>query len=287
MGHAADEITPFLKARRASLDATALGLPDGIARRRVRGLRREEVAQLAGISVDYYTRIEQGRAPAISDAVIDAIARALRLNRDERAFLRNITLPRRRADGEICHAGAEPRPPVRPQIRELLDAMGESVPAVVYGPGMDMLAWNRLGGRLAFDVESLPEEERNTARLVFLHPEARAVYPDWEDVAEGVVATLRSEIGQRVGQARVQRVVCDLKDGSEVFRRMWEAQTVRELNLGVKRIRNAEVGELVVTFESFPLPTDPGQRLCTYTAPSGSAAETKLRAFAEKILDRV
>src|SRR6266496_4504890 len=157
MGHIEDEITPFLKARRAALDPAALGLPNGVTRRRVNGLRREEVAQIAGISVDYYTRIEQGRAPAISDAVLDAIARALRLTDHEHTYLRNITAPGRRDAAGAC-APAE-RPEVRPQIQELLDAM-TTVPAVVYGPGTDILAWNRLAPLVfAMDFATMAEEE--------------------------------------------------------------------------------------------------------------------------------
>ncbi|GAA1284284.1 transcriptional regulator [Planotetraspora silvatica] len=282
MGHAEDEITPFLKARRAALDAATLGLPDGIARRRVRGLRREEVAQLAGISVDYYTRIEQGRAPAISDAVLDAVARALHLTSAEHTYLRNITAPGRRAGRGTCE-GSGPRPEVRPQIRELLDAMGDVVPAFVYGPGMDLLAWNRLAGRVAFDFDALAEAELNTARLVFLRPEARALYPEWENVAQGIVAILRSEAAQHVGRARVREVICDLREASEEFRRFWDEQTVLDPDIGTKHIRHPEVGDLMVTFESFPLPTDPGQRLCTYTASKGSATEERLRMLADRV----
>ncbi|WP_203887926.1 helix-turn-helix domain-containing protein [Planotetraspora kaengkrachanensis] len=281
MGHAADEITPFLKARRAALAAADLGLPEGIARRRVRGLRREEVAQVAGISVDYYTRIEQGRAHAISDSVLDAVARALRLTPAEHTYLRNITAPRRRAANGECIAG--PRPEVRPQIRELLDAMDDTVPAFVSGPGMDILAWNRLAARLTFDLDALDEAELNTAHLVFLHPDARALYPEWRNMAELTVATLRSDAGQHTGQARVQRIICDLRDSSEEFRRLWADQTVLDPNLGTKAVRNPEVGDLLLTFESFPLPTDPGQRLCTYTAPKRSVTEQRLRTLAGRV----
>ncbi|WP_204072064.1 helix-turn-helix transcriptional regulator [Planotetraspora phitsanulokensis] len=282
MGHAADEITPFLKARRAALAAADMGLPDGITRRRVRGLRREEVAQLAGISVDYYTRIEQGRAPAVSDSVLDAVARALRLSPAEHTYLRNITAPRR-ADAGVCDAGTGPRPEVRPQIRELMDAMDDAVPAIVHGPGMDILAWNRLAGRLSFDLDALAEAERNTARLIFLHPEARTLYPEWRNTAAVIVATLRSDAGQHTGQVRVQRIICDLREASEEFRRLWDEQTVLDPNVGTKTIRNPEVGDLLLTFESFPLSTDPGQRLCTYTAPRGSVTEERLRTLAGRV----
>ncbi|MET8140776.1 helix-turn-helix transcriptional regulator [Sphaerisporangium sp. NPDC005288] len=281
MGHAEDEITPFLKARRAALDAASLGLPDGLARRRVRGLRREEVARLAGVSVDYYTRIEQGRAHAVSDAVIDAIARALRLTPDEHAFLRNISHGRRGAHTEVCDAGAGPRPRVRPQLLELLEAMGDTVPAVVYGPGTDLLAWNTIIGRIWFDLDALPEAELNGARLMFLHPDAKALHPDWEAEAEETVASLRAQIGRREAEARVQRVVCELREQSEEFRHYWDVQAVRERTQGIKRILHPQVGELVLTYEAFSLPTDPGQRLCTYTAPKGSPTAAKLRTLAE------
>ncbi|WP_248964756.1 helix-turn-helix domain-containing protein [Sphaerisporangium perillae] len=285
MGHAEDEIGPFLKARRAALDAATLGLPDGFARRRVRGLRREEVAQLAGVSVDYYTRIEQGRAHAVSDAVVDAVARALRLTLDEHTYLRNITQARRRAsaDAGVCDAGRGPRPRVRPQIQELLDAMDDTVPAIVYGPGTDILAWNRIAGRISFDFDALPEADLNGARLIFLNPDAKALLPEWEQDAEETVASLRAEIGRRHDQSRVQRVVCDLREASEEFRHYWEAQAVWERSRGTKRMLHPEVGELVLTYEAFALPTDPGQRLCTYTAPKGSATEKGLRALAERV----
>jgi transcriptional regulator with XRE-family HTH domain len=280
MGQVEDEITPFLKARRAALDPAALGLPAGVAHRRVSGLRREEVAQLAGISVDYYTRIEQGRAHAISDAILDAIARALRLTPDQHTFLRNITAPGRRGAGGAC-AAAE-RPVVREQIHELLDAMADTVPAMVNGPGTDILAWNRLADRL-YSLAARPERERNGAWMVFMDPSAREIYPDWQFVAEETVSALRADVGRFPDHGRPYQVMCELRDASEEFRRMWEAQDVRDRDHGFKRIMHPEVGELVVTFEAFTLPTDPHQRLCTYTAPKGSETERKLRELATNI----
>ncbi|MFC0602758.1 helix-turn-helix domain-containing protein [Streptomyces palmae] len=273
MDHSEPEIAPFLKARRAALAPAAVGLPDGLVRRRVRGLRREEVAQLAGISVDYYTRIEQGRANAISDSVLDAIARALRLKPAEHTYLRNVAQPRRRRE-----APAPPRQRVRPQIRQLLDALDETVPAFVYGPGMDILAWNRLGGAITFDLAALPERERNTARLVFLHPRAKAFYPDWEEDAAGIVATLRAEAGRH--PQLLCRLLNELLERSTDFRRHWEAQAVTERVSGTKRIRNPRVGELRITYEALYLPADDGQLLCTYTAERGSPSEAALRELA-------
>ncbi|MBH5335579.1 helix-turn-helix domain-containing protein [Streptomyces pactum] len=273
MGHTPPDISPFLKARRAALDPAAVGLPQGLVRRRVRGLRREEVAQLAGISVDYYTRIEQGRAHGISDSVLDAVARALRLSPAEHTYLRNIAGPSRHGT----------RPParehrVRPQLRQLLDALDESVPAFVYGPGLDILAWNRVAGRISFDLPSVPGPERNAARLVFLHPDAKALHPDWEQLAAETVATMRAEAGRR--PELLCRIVCELLDNSADFRRHWEAQAVTERTHGTKRIRNPLVGEVEVTYQVLLLPSDDGQVLCTYTGARGSRTERALRELA-------
>ncbi|GAB7031735.1 helix-turn-helix transcriptional regulator [Streptomyces sp. NPDC021749] len=281
MLHAEIEISSFLKARRAALDPADLGLPSGIGRRRVRGLRREEVAQLAGISVDYYTRIEQGRAPAISDSVLDAVARALRLSDGEVTYLRNIAVPRRRSEG-ACVPGAVTRRTVRPEIRQLLDAMATTVPAMVVGRGLDILAWNALGGRIAFDLDALAPDRRNTALLVFLDPAARALHPDWEDKAVEVVGNLRADSGRHPDDPRICEVVGELLERSADFRRIWETQSVRECLRGTKRLRHPDVGELEITFESFRLTTDPDQALVTYTAPRGSETERRLRELADR-----
>ncbi|MEW2439267.1 helix-turn-helix transcriptional regulator [Streptomyces caniferus] len=282
MLHAEIEISSFLKARRGALDPAELGLPGGVGRRRVRGLRREEVAQLAGISVDYYTRIEQGRAPAISDSVLDAIARALRLSGGEVTYLRNIAVPRRRPadcvapgpDGGPCTV---PRQTVRPEIQRLLDAMETTVPAMVLGRGLDILAWNALGGRIAFDLPALAPDRRNTALLVFLDPAARALHPDWEAKAVEVVGNLRAESGRHPEDPRICEVVNELLADSRDFRRIWETQSVHECLRGTKSLLHPHVGELVLTFESFRLSTDPDQALVTYTAERGSRTEERLR----------
>ncbi|MFJ3949992.1 helix-turn-helix transcriptional regulator [Streptomyces libani] len=275
MLYAEIEISSFLKARRAALDPADLGLPGGVNRRRVRGLRREEVAQLAGISVDYYTRIEQGRAPAISDSVLDAIARALRLSGGEVTYLRNIAVPRR--PGADRTAGPMPGRTVPPEIQQVLDAMAATVPALVIGRGLDILAWNPLGARIAFDLEALAPDRRNTALLVFLDPAARALHPDWEAKAVEVVGNLRADSGRHPDDPRICEVVNELLDHSPDFRRIWETQSVHECLRGTKRIMHPRVGALDVTFESFRLSTDPDQALVTYTAPRGSETERRIR----------
>jgi hypothetical protein len=163
-----------------------------------------------------------------------------------------------------------------------------SVPAMVYGPGTDILAWNRLATMVfAMDLDTLPEQDLNGARMIFLHPRARERYPDWEHVAEETVSALRADAGRFPEHGRAYRVMCELRDVSADFRRMWAAQDVRDRDHGVKRIVHPEVGELVLTFEAFDLPTDPGQRLCTYTAPGGSETERKLRELATRITANV
>ncbi|WP_326808259.1 MULTISPECIES: helix-turn-helix transcriptional regulator [unclassified Streptomyces] len=264
----------FLKSRRAAIDPADAGLPPVHNRRRVPGLRREEVAQLAGISVDYYTRIEQGRAHSISDPVLDALARALRLSTDEHAYLRDL------ADPRFGHADAEPV--VRPEIQRLLDAMDPSVPAHVVGPGLDYLAWNALGGRVAFDLEALPPDRRNAPLLVFLHPDSRDLHPDWDGVAAETVAALRADTGRYPCHPRVKGVLSELLDRSAEFRSLWEDQRVRARLSGSKRIRHPEVGELEVTYETLQLTVDVDQVLCTYTVEPGSPSETALRRLADR-----
>jgi hypothetical protein len=212
--------------------------------------------------------------------VLDAVARALRLTPHEHTYLRNITQPGYRAAAGAC-ASAD-RPAIRSQLRDLLDAMADTVPAMIIGPGMDVIAWNRLANRLAFDFEALPEAECNAARLVFLHPDARALHPDWEEVAEATVSGLRSDVGRFPDHGRPHQVMCELRDASPEFRRLWAAQDVQDRDHGVKRIMNPEVGELVLTFEALTLPTEPHQWLCTYTAPRGSDTEQKLRRLATR-----
>ncbi|MFI1156225.1 helix-turn-helix domain-containing protein [Streptomyces sioyaensis] len=284
MLYAEIEIGSFLKARRAALDPAELGLPGGVNRRRVRGLRREEVAQLAGISVDYYTRIEQGRAHAISDSVLDAIARALRLSGGEVTYLRNVAVPRRPGPDD-CRPASGPAQTVRPEIQQLLDAMDTTVPAMVIGRGLDILAWNTLGGRFAFDLEALAPDRRNTALLVFLDPVARALHPDWEAKAVEVVGNLRADSGRHPDDPRICAVVNELLDHSPDFRRLWETQAVYECLRGTKRLLHPHVGELVITFESFRLSTDPDQALVTYTAPRGSETERRLRELGARVAE--
>ncbi|MFD3311044.1 helix-turn-helix transcriptional regulator [Streptomyces sp. NPDC058694] len=273
------DISAFLKARRAALDPAELGLPAGVNRRRVPGLRREEAAQLAGISVDYYTRIEQGRTPNISDSVLDSVARALRLTDSEYAYLRDLTLPGRRTPTTGTTTASQQ---VRQGVRLLMDAM-EDVPAYVCSAAMDVLAWNTLGGRISYDFAAMEPRERNLARLYFLHEErSRSLYPEWEAGGEYMAATLRADVGRHPGDPALGALITDLLAQSALFRRCWDQQHVRGLCYGVKHITHPDMGELWLHYESLPLPSDPGQTLVTYTAEPGSATDRALRLLATR-----
>lgn len=265
----------FLRARRAAADPVALGLPPTLNRRRVSGLRREEVAQLAGISVDYYMRLEQGRARGASPSVLAALARAFRLDADEARYLHNLAAPTSpRASGGSPNAGQQ----VRPMLLRLLDTMNG--PAVVYGRYAQILAWNRLGGVLYMDADA-PGAELNGARGLFLDPGKREVFPEFERVAEDMVANLRAEAGRHPHDPVLAALVDDLSRRSELFNRLWSAQTVREKAHGSKIVRNPVVGLLTLHYETFRLPDDPDQTVVAYAAAeAGSSTDQGLALLA-------
>lgn len=268
----------FLRAHRAALDPAELGLPAGVTRRRVDGLRREELAQLAGISVDYYTRLEQDRGRNVSDSVLDALARALRLTADEHAYLHNLAAPARRRQSPPR------RRKVRPELLTLLHSMHD-VPAYVFGRALDVLAWNRLGGKLAHDMDAVPPGERNMARLFFLDENTRVLYPDWKRLVAEVAANLRAEAGRYPDDPDIVALVGELSMKSDAFRRLWVRQSVKEKTHGEKRIVNPIVGELTLHYETLRLPDDSDQLLATYTAEPGSASENALRMLASWLAD--
>ncbi|MDQ0379237.1 helix-turn-helix transcriptional regulator [Amycolatopsis thermophila] len=267
------ELGAFLKARRAALDPQDLGLPQGVTRRRVAGLRREELAQLAGISVDYLTRLEQGRARNVSDEVLDSLARALRFTPDERRYLHNLATPRRKRPVR------SPAQQVRPALQQLLDAM--AVPAFILGRYLDVLTWNPMGGAIAFDFGSVPPEERNMPKLIFLNEdEARVLHPEFDQVCQDLVANLRAEAGRCPDDPRLAQLIGELSLGSDLFRRLWAGHRVREKAHGHKLIRNPLVGDLHLRYETLRLPDEPDQALVTYTAEPGSESERALELLA-------
>ena len=264
------ELGQFLRSRRARLSPEETGLPAYGGRRRVPGLRREELAQLAGVSVDYYVRLEQGRTDHVSQAVLDAVARALRLGRDERDHLGNLARPRPPA--------REPRAAQRvlPGLQRLLDAMTE-VPAYVIGLGTEVLAWNRPAAALITDFGALPAGRRQKARLVFLDEAARELYTDWEGKAADVVAYLRLDAGRRPNDPELSALIGELSVGSRDFARLWGGQEVRDKTRGAYGFRHPAVGPLELAYETLRLPDDPDQALVAYTVEPGSASEAALR----------
>ncbi|MDA0564613.1 helix-turn-helix transcriptional regulator [Streptomonospora sp. S1-112] len=282
MVHRDDELGRFLKARRAALTPEQVGLPAGVNRRRVAGLRREEVALLAGVSVDYYTRIEQGRSRTVSPEVLHALAGALRLSGDERAYLDNLAAHhgRLRADPG-CAPPEAPRAAVRPEVHALLNAMG-AVPAYVLGPGLDLLAWNRMGALLWPGIDDLPEADLNVAHLVFREPGGAAPHTDTAALRRDITARLRAETGRAPDDPRLCAVVQRLRRSSAEFRELWESHLVEEHPHGTHTLRHPEAGVLTLYFEKLPLPADPGQVLLTYAAAPGSADEEALRALAAR-----
>ncbi|WP_037677125.1 helix-turn-helix transcriptional regulator [Streptomyces griseus] len=261
------ELGNFLRSRRARIQPEEVGLPS-YGRRRVPGLRREEVAQLAGVSVDYYIRLEQGRGTSVSDAVLDAVARVLRLDETEHDYLRTVARPGRRTD---------PRPPagrVRPGVQLLLDSM-DRTPAFVLGRRMDVLAWNALADAVG-GFSRLAPGECNVARQVFLDPAARELYPDWAAIAAQTVAHLRLSSGPHPDDRELCALVGELSVKNEDFRRLWADHEVKACMYGVKRVQHPVAGLLTLPYETLSVPTDPEQTIVVYTPEPGSETAERL-----------
>ncbi|MFC0597352.1 helix-turn-helix transcriptional regulator [Streptomyces palmae] len=268
------ELGDFLRSRRARIQPAQVGLPDH-GRRRVPGLRREEVAQLAGVSVDYYIRLEQGRGRSVSDAVLDAIGRVLRLDDTEREYLRAVARP---AAAHRASVAGQPPAKVRPGLRLLLDTM-DRAPAFILGRRMDVRAWNAPADAL-LGFSRMPSERRNMPRQVFLEPRTRELYPDWPAVAAETVAHLRLYAGSHPKDGKLATLVGELSLASEDFRRLWADHQVKEKAHGVKRMAHPVVGELTLPYETLTLPGEPDQALVVYTPEPGSRTEERLRLLA-------
>ncbi|MEU6229230.1 helix-turn-helix transcriptional regulator [Streptomyces sp. NPDC047042] len=268
------ELSEFLRTRRARLKPEDVGLRSFGRYRRVPGLRREELAQLAGVSVAYYTRLEQGNGRHVSAEVLDAIARALRLSDAEHAHLTHLAKPKQQKKKP---AGRTQQ--VRGPLRTLLDAM-DGVPAMLVGRRSDILAWNRMAAAVFGDWAELPTQEQNWARLVFLRPEYRDLFVDWEHKANDVVSQLRMDAGSHPDDPRLSALVGELSVKSEEFRRLWATHDVTEKCRGVQRLHHPLVGELDLRIESFHLADTHEQMLLTYHAEPGSPSAEALRLLA-------
>ena len=268
------ELSEFLRTRRARLKPEDVGLPDFGRHRRVPGLRREELAQLAGVSVAYYTRLEQGNGRNVSAEVLDSIARALRLTDAEQAHLTHLAKPKQHKKKPAARTQQ-----VRGALRQLLDSI-DGVPAYVSGRRSDILAWNRMAAAVFGDWSELPAQERNWARLVFLRPEYRDLFVEWEQKATDIVSYLRMDAGCHPDDPRLSALVGELSVKSEEFRRLWATHDVKEKSYGVKNLRHPLVGDLTLSYESFRLTDDSEQSLITYHAELGSPSADALRLLA-------
>ncbi|MER6686066.1 helix-turn-helix domain-containing protein [Streptomyces olivaceoviridis] len=263
----------FLRARRAQLTPQECGLPETDSARRVAGLRREEVAQLAAISVDYYTRLEQGRVRA-SAPVLVTLVRALRLDDDQKRYLyglagRSEDRPRRR----------RPAQPVRPPMRRLLDQLTHT-PALVLGKRLDILAWNSAATALYTDFAALPPARRNYIRLLFTDPAVRTLHRDWDHDARDAVAALRMEAAADPDDPELARLVGELSLRDTDFCTWWAEHRVSTAGYGTKRYRHPLVGELTLDCDTWASPDGSGQRLMALTAEPGSPSHDALRILA-------
>lgn len=267
------ELGDFLKARRSELTPAEVGLPEhGLGRRRVKGLRREEVAQLVAISPDYYMRIEQGRL-APSAPVLSAITRALRLDADQTSYV----------EGLAGQAGSRPQPRRRsrqqkahPNLERLMQQL-PGTPALVFGPRLDILAWNDLAAALIGDFASMSPRERNYVRMVFTDPAMRELYRDWEDVARTCVEVLRREAGTNPSDPALTALVGELSITDQRFRDWWAAHRVTHQSFGTKVLRHPKVGELTLDWDTFHYAAAPDQQLVLWSAEPGSTSDVRLQ----------
>ena len=272
------DVREFLGSRRARVTPEAAGLPVYGGNRRVPGLRREEVALLAGVSVDYYNRLERGNLHGVSEGVLDAIASALQLDEAEREHLHDLA----RAANASPSARA-PRTPrrsgdgLRPSIQRLLDAVTEA-PVVIRNQYFDYVAANRLGRALYAPVFAEPRP--NSARFTFLDPAAQEFYREWERSARELVATMRGAAGRDPYDRRLSDLIGELSTRSDVFRTWWGAHDVRYHRSGVKLIHHPVVGDLDLVYEALELPAAPGLTFNTYTAEPATPSADALRMLA-------
>ncbi|GAA4707905.1 helix-turn-helix transcriptional regulator [Pseudonocardia yuanmonensis] len=270
------EVREFLMSRRAKVTPADAGLP-AVRNRRVPGLRRSEVAVLAGVSVEYYSKLERGAIGGASSSVLDAVSRALQLDDTERAHLLDLA---RAADGIATAARPRRRAsraaPARQALQWTLDAITDGV-AFVRNAQHDLLAANALGRAFFSPLYGESERVPNMARFQFLDPVAKDFYPDWELFAEMCVAIMRVDAGRDPHDRGLQDLVGELSTRSETFRRLWGAHDVRTHGAGTKRFHHPQVGELVLAYEELAVTAEPGTVLMVYTAEPGSPSAERLR----------
>jgi transcriptional regulator with XRE-family HTH domain len=271
-----NEVREFLVSRRAKITPDQAGLPAYGGNRRVPGLRREEVALLAGVSIDYYTRLERGNLGGVSESVLDALAHALQLDEAERSHLFDL------AHAASAATRGRRRPAqqrVRPTVQRILDAITDA-PAYVRNGRRDILAANRLGYALYSEMYADPARPVNVVRFVLLNPRARIFFLDWNSAANDIVAILRTEAGRNPYDQGLSDLVGELSMRSDEFRTRWAAHNVRFHRTGLKDLHHPVVRDLRLSFEAMDLPADPGLSLVVYSAESGSPSAGALNLLA-------
>jgi len=271
-----NEIREFLATRRARITPQQAGLAT-YGRRRVPGLRREEVAMLAGVSTDYYARLERGNLSGVSDSVLEALARALRLDEAERAHLHDLA----RAANTTSHARRRPAPKqqIRPIVQRILDGM-TALPAIVLNGRLDLLAANRLAVALYSPAYDDPSRPVNLARVCFLNPTATTLYPHWDDAANSTVAMLRIEAGRNPYDRDLSDLIGELSTRSETFRNRWAAHNVVLHRAGAKQFHLPVVGDLNLAYEVMELSADTGLTLTAYSPEPDSPSADGLALLA-------
>jgi transcriptional regulator with XRE-family HTH domain len=273
-----NDIREFLGSRRARITPQQAGLPAYGGNRRVKGLRREEVALLAGISAEYYVRIERGNVRGVSEDVLDGIARALQLDEGDRMHLFDLVRSSNTSPGRR-HKRRPVQDHVRPVVQRILDSL-VGVPGFVQNARLEFLAANQLGEAFYMLQYSNPTRPVSGARFVFLDPRAEEFFLDWDTIANDVVGMLRAEAGRDPYDKRLSDLVGELSTRSEDFRRRWAAHHVKLHRTGVNRFHHPVVGELVLDFEMVDLPGDPGQQMLLYSAEPGSSSRERLDLLA-------
>src|SRR6478735_4978095 len=276
------EVRQFLSSRRGRITPEQAGIEPYGGRRRVPGLRREEVARLAGVSVDYYTRLERGNLSGVSDSVLDAIAGALELDRAEHDHLSDLaraanTSGRKRA----ASAGGSASTAVRPELQYLLDTI-TGAPAFIGNNRMDIVAANTLGYALYSDMYRAPSRPANHSRFIFLDPRAHNFYTDWDRAANTNVAILRREAGRNPHDKGIAELIGELSMRSDEFRTLWAAHNVRRHYAGTKFFQHPVVGLLELNYQVLGLEEDPGHTLTVYPATPGSTSAEALKLLAAR-----
>ncbi|WP_432184387.1 helix-turn-helix transcriptional regulator [Streptomyces tendae] len=270
------ELADFLRRCRAQCDPEQAGLPPDGRVRRVPGLRREEVARLAGVSADYYARLEQGRSVNPSPAVVEAVGHALGLDAASLAHLKDLV--------GITAAGPPSRTPsvqrLRPGLHRLLDSLDTAVPALVLGRQSAVLGANRMARALFADFDAMPAVERNYTRWLFLDEDARDLFVDWDVQARAAVENLRLDAVRASDRQATEALVTELRERSDDFDRWWQQHRVHQRTHGSKRLLHPLVGELTVEYETLSLPGDSDTTLFLYTAEPRSASAEALSLLA-------